>query len=110
MKNLTLTRAEPLADLEYMVRRWAQDRGIYDHSTPQAQVLKAVSEMGELADNILKGRDVRDDIGDVVVCLINVAAMQETNLSECLQKAWDDIKDRKGRMVPGGAFVKEGDA
>ena len=98
-----------LNHLENLVRTWSQSRGIYEHSTPQAQTLKAVSEMGELADNILKGRDVCDDIGDVIVCLINVAAMTETNLSECLQKAWDDIKDRKGRMVPGGAFVKEGD-
>lgn len=98
-----------LNHLENLVRMWAQSKGIYQHSTAQAQTLKAVSEMGELADNVLKGRDVRDDIGDVIVCLINVAALEGTNLSECLQKAWDDIKDRKGRMVPGGAFVKEGD-
>lgn len=99
-----------LNHLENLVRMWAQARGIYEHSTPQAQTLKAVSEMGELADNIIKGRDVRDDIGDVIVCLINLAAMQGTNLGECLQIAWEDIKDRKGRMVPGGAFVKESDA
>lgn len=100
-----------LNHLENLVRLWAQDRGIYEHSTPQAQTLKAMSELGELADNILKGRHeaAKDDIGDVIVCLINVAAMTGTNLSECLQQAWDDIKDRKGRMMPGGAFVKEGD-
>lgn len=98
-----------LNDLEILVRAWSTERGIYEHSTPQAQTLKAMSEMGELADNVLKGRDVRDDIGDVIVCLINVAALSGTNLTECLQKAWDDIKDRKGRMVEGGAFVKEED-
>lgn len=100
-----------LNHLENLVQMWAQQRGIYEHSTPQAQTLKAMSELGELADNILKGRydAAKDDIGDVIVCLINVAAMTGTNLSECLQKAWDDIKDRRGRMVPGGAFVKEGD-
>lgn len=98
-----------LNHLENLVRIWAQARGVYEHSTPQAQTLKAMSELGELTDNILKGRDVRDDIGDVIVCLINVAAMKETNLSECLHLAWNEIKDRKGRMVPGGAFVKEGD-
>lgn len=98
-----------LNDLELLVRAWSEARDIYKHSNPQAQTLKAVSELGELADNILKGRDVRDDIGDVIVCLINVAALSGTNLSECLQKAWDDIKDRKGRMVEGGVFVKEED-
>lgn len=28
-------------------------------------------------------------------------------LEHCLQVAWDAIKDRKGRMVEGGVFVKE---
>jgi len=100
-----------LEELEIFIRHWAEDRGIYDHSTPEAQTLKAVSEMGELADNILKGRHdaAKDDIGDIVVCLINVAAMLGTDLNECLQVAWDEIKDRKGRMVPGGAFVKDSD-
>jgi hypothetical protein len=27
---------------------------------------------------------------------------------ECLDQAWNDIKDRKGRMVDG-IFIKEGD-
>lgn len=100
-----------LNELETKILAWAEARGILENSTPQAQTLKAVSEMGELADNILKGRHeaVRDDIGDVIVCLINVAAMIGTDLDTCLQTAWDDIKDRKGRMIPGGAFVKEGD-
>lgn len=93
--------------LEQSVRGWAEERGIYKHSSAQAQTLKAVSEMGELADNVLKGANVKDDIGDVVVCLINVAALSGTSLEECLQVAWEDIKDRKGTMVPGGAFVKE---
>lgn len=100
-----------LDQLETLVRAWAAERGIYEHSTPQAQTLKAVSEMGELADNILKGRHeaAKDDLGDLVVCLINVAALTNTSLRECLQVAYNDIKNRKGKMVIGGAFIKEGD-
>lgn len=100
-----------LDQLETLIRAWAAERGIYEHSTPQAQTLKAVSEMGELADNILKGRYslAADDIGDIAVCLISVAAMTGTSLQECLQVAYDSIKDRKGRMSPSGAFIKEGD-
>lgn len=100
-----------LNDLETKILGWSAERGILEHSTPAAQTLKAMSEMGELADNILKGRHsaARDDIGDIVVCLINVAHMIGADLTACLETAWDDIKDRKGRMVAGGAFVKEGD-
>lgn len=98
-----------MEELEQNVIQWAAERGIYEHSTPQAQALKAVSEMGEVADAVIKGdRDALvDGIGDVVVCLINLAYMADTDLEECVEAAWNEIKDRKGRMVAGGAFVKE---
>ena len=91
------------------VEHWADARGIYEHSTLQAQVLKAVSEMGELADAAIKGDGaaLEDAIGDVVVCLINTAFLAQVNMNECFARAWNEIKDRKGRMVAGGAFVKE---
>lgn len=96
-------------ELEQKVINWAEERGIFEHSTPQAQALKAVSEMGEVADAVIKDdRDALiDGIGDVIVCLINLASMNDTDIEECLESAWNEIKNRKGRMVPGGAFVKE---
>ena len=155
------------------VEQWQADRGIYAHSTALAQALKAVSEVGELADAVIKGdRDaLKDAIGDVVVCLVGVAEMtgcdiestekncfpttgspslaamaayfvadiasdiaqgaelwsvensiessiinlnclaldNSLTLLECCESAWHEIKDRKGKMVAGGAFVKDGD-
>jgi hypothetical protein len=44
----------------------------------------------------------------MVVVLINIAERNRLTLTECLQQAWDDIKDRKGKMVDG-VFVKETD-
>ena len=98
-----------MRDIEQNVINWAAERGIYEHSTIQAQVLKAVSEMGELADSTIKNdRDAFiDAVGDVMVCLTNAAFMHGTDLTECFSRAWDEIKDRKGRMVAGGAFVKD---
>ncbi|MFW8567009.1 MazG-like family protein [Orrella sp. 11846] len=92
-----------------LVQQWAQERGIYEHSTPQAQVLKAVSEMGELADATIKGDrdDFIDSVGDVIVCLINACFVRGVEISECTEAAWDAIKGRKGYMTAGGAFVKE---
>ena len=100
-----------LMELENAVINWATERKIYcpdNGSTIKDQVLKAVSELGELADNALKGRDVTDDIGDVIVCLINVARLAELDLTTCLRHAYNDIKDRRGEMV-GGVFIKESD-
>ncbi|HRN97558.1 MAG TPA: MazG-like family protein [Candidatus Saccharibacteria bacterium] len=156
------------------VEAWQEERGIYAHSTPLAQALKAVSEVGELADSVIKGdRDaLKDAIGDVMACLVGVCKMSSfciefmnpgaaeahfsqhqvasiiagcvtdicaiasngehpsmlidpacdamywmdtlamrsgLTLLECCESAWNEIKDRTGKMVAGGAFVKDGD-
>ena len=70
--------------------------------------MKLIQEAGELSDNICKGRDIRDDIGDMMVVLINIAERNKLTLAECLKVAYDDIKDRKGKMIDG-VFVKESD-
>ena len=153
------------------VQGWSKERGIYEHSTALAQALKAVSEVGELADATIKNdiAELKDAIGDVAVCLVNVAYMDNYELDceyilapvvtgctpyetaalgsnqicrmvseiarfgkvrgwslnasmcalnaiaqtsdldflDCCESAWHEIKDRKGHMVAGGAFVKE---
>jgi NTP pyrophosphatase (non-canonical NTP hydrolase) len=100
-----------LNELRVLISKWAYDRGIYEHSTANAQLLKAMSEMGELADAEIKGLDGDkiDAIGDIVVCLINYAEMSGFTLNAAVAMAYEEIKDRKGRMVKGGAFVKEED-
>ena len=59
------------------VEQWATERGIYEHSTPQAQLLKSLSELGELADAVIKDdrNGLKDAIGDVAVCMVNYAKM-----------------------------------
>jgi hypothetical protein len=95
---------------ELDVIRWAEARGIVANSDSKTQLLKAVSEMGELADAIIK-RDrpaIVDGIGDVLVCLIVVGALEDVNLTHCLQSAYNEIKDRKGYLNKNGVFVKDG--
>jgi NTP pyrophosphatase (non-canonical NTP hydrolase) len=89
--------------------QWSIDRQIIQNGNRETQCLKLVSEMGELADNIAKGRDVYDDIGDCLVVLNNLALMHNTTLEQCLAHAYNDIKDRKGYMNEKGVFIKEGD-
>lgn len=94
---------------ELEVIQWAEARGIVANSDSKTQLLKAVSEMGELADAIIK-RDrpaIIDGIGDVLVCLIVVGALEDTDLTKCLEAAYSEIKDRKGYLNKDGVFVKQ---
>lgn len=93
-----------------LVKGWAHDRNLINGSDPKSQLLKTMSELGELADGINKNRihEIVDGLGDVMVTLIIVAAQYDLDLSECLNAAYLEIKDRKGKMIDG-VFVKEGD-
>lgn len=97
------------AALEIEVIRWAEARRIIPNAKPHSQLLKAVSEMGELADAENKGDmdAIKDGVGDVIVCLINYCALRDIDLVECLAGAYDQIKNRKGTLLPNGVFVKE---
>ena len=90
------------------VVQWHRDRNLIDGSTDKDQVLKLMQELGELSDSVCKGKDIKDDIGDMLVVMLNIATRNGVTLSECVARAWDDIKDRKGKMVDG-IFVKEED-
>jgi len=90
------------------IKQWHRDRNLIDGATDKDQLAKLIQEMGELSDNICKGKDVADDIGDMIVVLINIAERNNLSLTECVSHAYNDIKDRKGKMIDG-IFVKEGD-
>ena len=98
-----------MEELVKQVAQWHHDRNLIEGATDKDQFCKLIQEAGELSDNICKGKDMSDDIGDMIVVLINIAERNNLTLKECLEKAWDDIKDRKGKMVDG-IFIKEGDS
>jgi len=85
------------ANIEIKIIQWAEARKIIPNSTPEVQLLKAVSEMGELADATLK----KDREG------INYCALQDLNLVDCMEVAYDQIKNRRGTLLPSGVFQKE---
>ena len=58
-----------MKELILNIEQWAEDRNIIKGSKPIDQAMKLFSEFGELADNVGKGRDCCDDIGDVFVVL-----------------------------------------
>ena len=95
-----------LIDITQKIKSWHYDRNLIEGSTDKDQYLKLIQEAGELSDNICKGKDISDDIGDMIVVLINIAERNNLTITEWFEKAYDDIKDRKGKMVDG-VFIKE---
>lgn len=96
-----------------LIRRiaiWGDDRNILKGGTPKDQFVKLISEIGELADHIAKNNKekIKDDIGDCMVVLTMIAYQNGLSMNECLEQAYNDIKDRKGILYQG-VFVKESD-
>lgn len=96
-------------ELEHKVAEWASARKIIPNGKPTAQLMKTMSELGELADATLKTdwAEIEDGVGDVLVTLILYCRLQNINIVDCLASAYDTIKDRKGTLTPEGIFVKE---
>lgn len=94
-------------ELVKQVEQWSIDRELHKQD-PAKQFLKVVEETGEVAEALAKGKpeELKDGIGDTIVTLIILAQQNELTVEECLQTAWDEIKDRKGKTV-NGVFIKE---
>ena len=97
------------SEFEMKVIQWSEARKIIPNSTPLAQWKKGMEEMQEVKDALDAGDmdALRDGVGDVVVCLINLCALADIDLVHCLGLAYEEIKDRKGYMNAEGIFVKE---
>lgn len=98
----------PMRDVFPLIRQWARERGIYDKGDKKTQYVKLMEEAGELAQALLKDRkeETIDAIGDMVVVLTNLAELVGVDIEDCIISAYNEIKDRKGKM-DNGTFVKE---
>jgi len=92
------------------IRQWAHDRNLIDGSTSDKQMLKLGEEYGELCAALARGDtvEITDAIGDMVVVLTILAHQCGFFIEHCIDDAYNEIKDRKGRMVDG-VFVKDGE-
>ena len=86
-----------------LIRAWADERGLYENGDTKTQALKLVEEVGETCRAILKEDfdEVIDGIGDCVVVLTNLAELQGVSIEACIDAAYQEIKNRKGKMVNG---------
>ncbi len=98
------------ASWQNRVEGWAKDRNLIDGSTPGHQLKKLIEEVGGLASAVALGdlAGIKDGIGDTAGVLTIIAKQVDSGFSECQELAWNEIKDRKGRLIDG-KFVKEAD-
>jgi NTP pyrophosphatase (non-canonical NTP hydrolase) len=99
---------EEVPNVYDLIRQWADERGIYRNGDTKTQYVKLLEESGELARAILKDDKVEfvDAIGDMVVVLTNLAALEGLKIEDCVTSAYKVIASRKGKMI-NGTFVKE---
>ena len=93
-------------DLVEKVVNWGRDKNLND--APR-QLNKVIEEVGEIAHEITRNRndlDLADAIGDTLVTVIILADICGYTAFECLNGAYDEIKNRKG-ITQNGTFIKK---
>ena len=95
------------------VKEWHYTRNLIEGSTDLDQFGKLQEEVLELHEALICNSyldnytpEITDAIGDIMVVLINIAERNGLTLEQCLEHAYNDIKDRTGKMVDG-VFVKD---
>ena len=97
---VAINEGESAMDWKERIKQWASDRNLIEGSTTGKQMDKLCEEVDELRDGLLNQNT--DDVVLAVMC-----AQLGLDIDECREIAWEQIKDRKGKMVDG-VFVKEG--
>ena len=89
------------------IRQWAKVKGILSSGDTKTQYIKLMEEAGELAEGLLKKDkpEIKDAIGDMVVVLTNLASLEGLFIEDCIESAYDEIKDRAG-VMENGTFKK----
>lgn len=96
--------------LTMKIKEWATERNLHEVD-PNKQILKLGEEFGELCQALAKNRKkaaVKDAIGDMYVVLTILSLQLDIDIEECIAIAYDEIRDRKGKMI-NGVFIKESD-
>ena len=98
-----------LTQLKNNIEQWSKDRGL-DTADSSRQFLKLIEEVGELASAMARNQEdlIKDSVGDTFVVLTVLCQQLGISFEESVELAWDEIKDRKGKMI-NGVFVKEED-
>lgn len=105
---------DKFSDLIIRINEWADQRNL-KQANPKIQWMRITEEVGEIRDVLLKPTKftepqaaLKDAIGDTLVTIIVLAHQLDLDVTECLSLAYEEVKNRKGKMI-NGTFVKESD-
>jgi NTP pyrophosphatase (non-canonical NTP hydrolase) len=106
-------------ELKEKIIQWGKDRNIFECSTAIKQLLKTQEELDETMSALVQFADAKTDkqkteameqivdgIGDMGVTLMMLCHKVDVDFIECLESAYDVIKNRRGKIVDG-LFCKE---
>lgn len=98
-----------IENLKTLIQNWATNRNLHTADSAK-QALKLGEEYGELCEGLAKGKTdlIKDALGDMFVVMVILAMQEDLDVTECIEMAYNEIKDRKGKMIDG-VFVKEAD-
>lgn len=90
------------------ILKWAENRNLLNPENAKTQFIKLSEEVGELANAIIKEdkTNQKDAIGDIYVVLTILSNQLGFDIDECVESAYNEIKDRKGKLI-NGSFIKE---
>ncbi|WP_373804867.1 MazG-like family protein [Jeotgalibaca porci] len=89
------------------VEKWFIDRNLHTLDG-RGQLGKLEEEVRELEDAYItddRAEEI-DAVGDIMVVLIGYCMQRDLDIMDCLNSAYEEIKDRKGKVVDD-VFVKE---
>lgn len=99
-----------LESLTGAIHQWGRERGIHKNGNLASQAEKLVEEAQETLAASRYGaasKEFADGIGDTFVVLVQLCAIAGIDLEECVEAAYEEIRDRKGYLNEDGVFVKE---
>ena len=108
LHNVT-SKGNKMNELTNNISNWHRDRKITINGNSNTQTIKLGEEYGELCSGIVRGdKDlIKDSLGDMFVVMVAIAELENMTIHECIENAYDEIKDRKGYLSKDGIFIKE---
>lgn len=85
--------AKPFSELVNLVHQWAEEKGIHEKSDGIHQLYKTEEEVEEFISHTPKQEEeLSDDLGDIVVTLINYCYFKDMDIAEIYDEINQPIK------------------
>lgn len=81
---------------------------IFDLPSINDPMIRASEYIGLISLRVRRKDEIEEYIVRLISCLRTIAKYENLKFEDCLLQAWNEIKDRKGKLVDG-VWVKEED-